>query len=106
MSADDDLRLLPPGVASAATVDANGEVWWRSADADTAVNALADAGLVILGLDLREYDDDGRFYETAWSAYQPTGSGDVEAARWAALTALARPERTGNAVLITWQRAR
>jgi hypothetical protein len=106
MSAADDLRLLPPGIASVATVDANGEVWWRSGDAEAAVGALADVGLLILGLDLREYDDGGQFYEIAWSEYEPTGSGDVEQARRAALVALARPDRTGNAVLITWQGAR
>jgi hypothetical protein len=60
MSAADDLRLLPHGVARTATVDANGEVWWRSGDAETAVNGLADAGLVILGLDLREYSGSTR----------------------------------------------
>jgi hypothetical protein len=97
-----DLDRLPQAVASAATVEPNGEVWWRVADAEAAVNALADAGLVILGLDMREYDEDGQFYEWAWSIYNPTGADDVEAARRSALEALRRPDRTGNAVLITW----
>jgi hypothetical protein len=75
-----------------------------SGDAEAAVGALADAGL-ILGLDLREYDDDGKFYEIAWGEYERTGRGDVEQALRAALVALARPDRTGDAVLITWQGA-
>jgi hypothetical protein len=105
VSAADDLASLPPDLAESANVDDNGEVWWRSDAAERAVNALADAGRVILGLDLREYDNDGRFFETAWSAFEPTGSNDVERGRSAALAALARPDRTGNAVLITWQPA-
>lgn len=105
MSATDDLAALPSEVAQAAHVDDNGEVWWRAEDAERAVNALADAGLIVLGLDLREYDGDGRFSEIAWSDYRPTGSDDVERGRTAALTALSRADRTGNAVLITWQPA-
>jgi hypothetical protein len=103
--ARDALALLPADVAESAHVDASGEMWWFSEDAERAVNALADAGLVILGLDLRDYDDEGRFFEVAWSAFQPTGSDDVEEGRAAALAALSRPDRTGNAVLVTWQPA-
>jgi len=99
----DDLRLLPREVVDAATVQENGEVWWPLAHAKAAVNALADAGLVILGLDLREYDDEGRFFEIAWSDYTPTGPGDAEGGRQAAISALSRPDLFGNAVLITWQ---
>ena len=105
MSASDDLASLPPDVVETAHVDDNGEVWWRLEHTERAINALADAGLVILGLDLREYDDGGHFLEVAWSAFQPTGSDDVECGRAAALAALARPNRTGNAVLVTWQSA-
>jgi hypothetical protein len=105
VSTTDDLALLPPDVAGSARVDDNGEVWWHSADAERAVNALANAGLVILGLDLREYDAEGRFFETAWSALEPTDANDVELGRSAALAALARPDRFGNAVLITWRPA-
>jgi hypothetical protein len=102
VSAAEDLVKLPADVAESAHVDTNGEVWWQGQDAERAVDALADAGLVILGLDLRDYGGDSRFFETAWSSYGPTGSDDVERARVAALAALARPDRTGNAVLITW----
>jgi hypothetical protein len=85
--------MLLREVAQAATVDENGEVWWQASDAEAAVNALANAGLVILGLDLRDYDDSGAFVEIAWSDYRPTGTNDVEAAPLAALQALARRRR-------------
>jgi hypothetical protein len=104
VSAPDDLALLPTDVAESANVDANGEVWWHTAHAGRAINALADAGLVILGLDMREYDDTGAFVEWAWSDYRPYGRDDVASARSAALAALDKPDRTGNAVLITWER--
>src|SRR4051812_26236185 len=84
----DDLASLPDNVAGAAHVDDNGEVWWPSDEAERAVHALANAGHVILGLDLREYDAEGRFYEIAWSTFQPTGDDDVERSRAAALAAL------------------
>ncbi len=44
------LAALPRDVAGSAHVDAIGEVWWHSQGAERAVNALADAGHVILGL--------------------------------------------------------
>jgi len=81
----DDLLRLPPLVAEAATVDENGEVWWTAQYGEAAINALADAGFVILGLDLREYDSAGHFIEVAWSDYRHTGLRDVELGRAAAL---------------------
>jgi hypothetical protein len=45
----DDLAALSHDVADSAHVDAIGEVWWHSQDAERAVNAIADAGHVILG---------------------------------------------------------
>ncbi len=51
MPAVEDLAALPHEVAESAHVDANGEVWWHSQDAERAVNALADTGHVILGLE-------------------------------------------------------
>jgi hypothetical protein len=47
----DDLAALPRDVAESAHVDAIGEVWWHSQDVERAVNAHADAGHVILGLE-------------------------------------------------------
>ncbi|HKE65565.1 MAG TPA: hypothetical protein VKB59_13090 [Micromonosporaceae bacterium] len=90
-------------MAETATVEENGEAWWTAQHGEAAINALADAGFVILGLDLREHDGEGRFVEVAWSDYRPTGTGDVERGRAAALKAWSRRDRFGNAVLISWQ---
>jgi hypothetical protein len=46
---------------------------------------LAENGRLVLGLDLRRYDDDGSFYEYAWSSFDGQ---NVMAARDAALLAL------------------
>jgi len=55
---------------------------------------------VVLGLDMRDYDDDGFFLEIAWSVYR--GVDPVED-REAALSALAREGLPGDWALITWQ---
>lgn len=62
------------------------------------VNAMADHGLVVLGLALRSDDDGvtlpGLSTEIAWSAYQhdrATDTDPVEGGRTNALLALARP---------------
>lgn len=47
----------------------NGEVSWPIGEAELAINALADAGVVILGLDVRHVDKDGRTQEVAWSSF-------------------------------------
>jgi hypothetical protein len=42
------------------------------------LSELADAGRVVLGLDVRDYNEDGSFREVAWSVYEgadPTGAG-------------------------------
>jgi hypothetical protein len=44
----DDLAALSHDVADSVHVDAIGEVWWHSQDAERAVNALADERHVIL----------------------------------------------------------
>ncbi len=64
------------------------------------LNELAMAGRVVLGLDVRDYDDSGAFLEVAWSVYE--GADPVEA-REAALQSLAREELPGEWVLITWR---
>jgi hypothetical protein len=61
--------------------------------------AIREADRVVLGLDMRDYDD-GTFLEIAWSVYN--GVDPVEA-REAALGALARDELPGNWALITWR---
>ena len=102
---------LPPDVQQAAKVDDNGEVEWSAASARAAIEALASAGAVILGLDLRDYREDGRFVEIAWTSFAPTGgSDDPQRSGAAALAALDRPEvaelgLAGASVLVTWERA-
>ena len=78
---------------------------WPFDDAVAAINALADNGQVILGLDFWEYDEDHRILETPWNAYESEGEAtDVRNGRRKALSELARatgvlPEHW---VLITW----
>ena len=96
----DDLPVLSDAVRSRARVDPNGEVSWHVRDAPTVLRELAEAGRVVLGLDVRNYDDDGTFVEIAWSVYN--GVDPVEA-RESALEALARDELPGDWTLITWR---
>lgn len=96
----DDLAVLSDELRSKARVDPNGEASWHVRDAPAVLGALADAGRVVLGLDLRDYDDDGTFIEVAWSVYN--GADPVEA-RQAALEALAREGLPGDWALITWR---
>lgn len=72
---------------------------WPLHRATAAVNALADAGQRVIGLDVRLYDDGGGFFEVAWFVYD---GHSVEAARAAALAALERPDLPGDWVLVTW----
>jgi hypothetical protein len=94
-----DLNVLPKSLRASARRDPNGEVSWHRDDAPVVVDALAAAGRVVLGLDVRDYDADGKFVEIAWSAYEGQ---DVIAARDTALSALARNNLPGEWVLITW----
>lgn len=96
----DDLGVLSDDLRSKARVDANGEVSWHIQDASAVLNELAEAGRVVLGLDVRDYDEDSSFLEIAWSVYE--GADPVEACD-AALGALARDELPGDWVLITWR---
>jgi hypothetical protein len=95
-----DLGVLSHELRSRARVDANGEVAWHVRDAVTVVCKLAAAGRVVLGLDMRDYDDDGSFLEIAWSVYR---GADPNEARDAALLALGRGELPGDWALITWR---
>jgi hypothetical protein len=103
-----DLRELPHESRAAARATDTGEVEWPVAEAIAAVNALAHAGHLVLGLDLREYENDGRFLEVPWSSFD--AQGDPEPAREAAVSALGRIEDSSLpldlahlAVLITWR---
>jgi hypothetical protein len=108
-----DLSALSEELRAAARVDGNGEVSWPDSLAAAAVNGLADGGAMVLGLDVRFYDSDDRFFEIAWSASGPSNSrtdaANVEACRRDALTALkdidtlSVPEGTvARRILITW----
>ncbi len=82
-------------------MDSNGEASWHLRDAPAVLGELAEAGRVVLGLDMRDYNEHGAFVEVAWSIYN--GADPVEA-RDAALTALQREDLPGAWALITWRR--
>jgi hypothetical protein len=96
----DDLGVLADELRSLARVDPNGEVSWQVRDAPAVLAQLAEADRVVLGLDVRDYDDDGSFVEIAWSVYD--GADPLEACD-AALRALERDELPGDWALITWR---
>jgi hypothetical protein len=108
MTPDEGFESLPESVRAAARIDPNGEVAWPRSEASVAIDALAAAGRVILGTDLRSYRDG--ILELAWSDFTPPGvsrADDVRAGRNAARDALARAEAEDfhglDWVLITWQ---
>jgi len=94
-----DLGFLTEDLQRGARCDPNGEVSWPISQAPAAIEALADSGWLVLGLDIRNYQSDGTFFEVPWSTY--TGS-DVEEARAFALSVLSRGDLPGDWVLITW----
>lgn len=96
-----DLGVLSKESRSKARVDPNGEVSWHVRDAPAVLNELANAGRVVLGIDVRDYDDDGNFFEIAWSAYG-SPEADPHRAHMAALQALRREDLPGDWILITW----
>lgn len=95
---------LSDRVRSAATIEPNGEVLWPFHVARDAINELADAGHVVLGLDAREKNDRGLATEVPISTCERAVT--VEAARIAALAAFERSEVISGWVapniLITW----
>lgn|GEM_PF-2041670 len=94
-----DLSFLTQDLQWRARCDPNGEVSWPVSQASAAIDALADSGRLVLGLDIRSYQSDGTFLEVPWSSY--TGS-DAEEARSFALSTLSQGDLPGNWVLITW----
>ena len=99
MSAD-DLGVLSDDLQSLGRRDANGEVSWPAREASSVLSELAQAGRIVLGLDVRDYDEDGAFREVPWSVYE---GADPSEARDAALLALTREGLPGEWVLITWR---
>lgn len=64
-----DLERMPADLRRSVRLTNNDRVvMWPRAEAAKAIEALAEAGKVVLGLDVRRYLADGTFYETAWSA--------------------------------------
>ncbi len=98
----EDLPALPAEVQASARVLDNGEVMWPADYAGSAIDALAEGGFIVLGLDVRDYHDDGRFVECPWSDFRPTGRDDAARDRQAALDALGRSPLPGQWVLVTW----
>lgn len=100
---DRNLTPLPAPVRDAARVLDNGEVMWPVGDAELAIEALAAAGRVVLGTDVRDYQRDGSFFETPWSSFEPDGVDDAALGCRAALDALRRGPLPGDWVLVTWR---
>ena len=86
---------------------------WPRDEIERVINALADQGIVVLGLDLRSDGDGstppGLATEVPWSAYRrdpSSGVAEVEDARRQALQALRRPDLADpdeyRWVLVTW----
>ena len=98
-----DLNYLPADVRASARTLQNGEVCWPLSHVAEAINALADADRIVLGLDVRDYRDDNTFVEVSWSVFEPAGrTDDVEVAREHALSALLRPDLPGSWFVVTW----
>ena len=98
-----DLTGLPTAVQASARVQDNGEVMWSRAAAEYAIEALAAADRVVLGLDIRDYQPDGSFIEIAWSSFEPNGGDEVDQGRRAALEALRSRPLPGEWILVTWR---
>ena len=112
-----ELTFLPDSLQNSAIWVASGhEVMWPFDDAEAAIEALAAARRVILGLDLRSDGRDvpherltGLATEVPWSSFDPSASiTPVEDGRRAAIEAVQRPaiaELVADGyswVLITW----
>ena len=65
------LARLPEAARQTARIYENGEVAWPNEHAAFAIEALADAGFLILGLDARTHHPDGSLSEVPVSDYSP-----------------------------------
>jgi hypothetical protein len=102
---DPRLAQLPEDVRHEAHVFDNGEVAWPNEHAFSAINALANAGMRILGLDAQTLYPDGGVMEVPVSAWRETASPrdeQVEQCRAESLEALPFAIEQGTHVLITW----
>ena len=84
----------------------NREVAWPNDHAEAAVEAIAAASRIVLGLDARTLYSDGKLMEIPISAWQEhegeSHQTAVERARREALDALPLARREGTHVLIDW----
>ena len=102
MSTEEDLALLPSEIGKAAKVMDVGEAEWPPQLARRAINALADAGLVLRGLDFQRYGLLGRVAKAnPITLYEPDGRDDVERSRQRLLEGLAFL-RPGDMPVIVW----
>ena len=102
MSTEEDLALLPGEVAAAAKVLDVGEVEWPPSLAQRAINALADAGLVLRGLGYQRYDALGLVVDSnPITLYEPDGTDDIERSRQRLLEGLPFL-RAGDMPVIIW----
>lgn len=110
-----DLGPLPEAVRTAARLAQNGEVSWPRTEAARAINSLADAGYVILGIDVQRFDDQGQTWEVAWSDFSATSryrhlagahAALIEASRRHALDAVGREDTAdfGDWIRVSWRR--
>jgi hypothetical protein len=80
---------------------------WPYIDAVQAVNALADAGRVLLEGDVRPQGSPDAVNEIPISDYGPSGDDDAERGRQSALAAILRAETISGLarpyVLLTWR---
>jgi len=111
VSARDLSALSEPLRIAAVFTNQGREVMWPREVVRDAVNALADAGRTVLGLDLRSDGEgttpEGAATEVPWSEFQPGLGDQVEEARKQALDALNRLEVATDLgvyrwVLVTW----
>src|SRR5437868_2305871 len=108
MTRTEDVATLPDRVRSEAIWLDNGEVMWPYDHATAALNALADAGYVVLGVDARPQHDAAAVTEVAISSFKPSGEqDDAERGRQSALDAIDRVSTiTGwdkPFLLLTWR---
>lgn len=80
MGSETDLGVLPDEIRESARLS-SGEVEWPKDIAEAAIKALADAGFVIVGLDVRSYVDGTREVPMSSCDPDPNLSPDANAAR-------------------------
>ena len=85
-----DLSILPEHLRGAALV-AGGDFGWPLEIASEVIEALADAGAIVIGVEAWSVDSEGVPASVGWSSYE---FGDYEA-DWDGSVALARTEAQG-----------